>query len=250
MRVKNIVADIRNDLAIHALPHGKSATQQWYKEKIKCYGVATPTVRKIAAKHFRTLEQENQPLIFRVCEELLRSGFNEESIIALSFATRTQERHTLEDFEMFESWLKKYVDNWSKCDDLCLHIMNFYLSHHPGIMKQIKSWTRSNNQWVRRAAAVSFITSMKINGTTSYGVAKGHINDVFAVAMLLMDDKRDLVQKGFGWMLKAASVTEKKKVYNFLIKHEKNMSRIAFRYALEHMPPSWRKKAMKPSHMG
>ncbi len=60
-----------------------------------------------------------------------------------------------------------------------------------------------------------------------------------------MNDKNDLVQKGFGWMLKAASQANQTEVFNFVIKNKSIMPRTALRYAIEKMPVNLKTEAMK-----
>jgi 3-methyladenine DNA glycosylase AlkD len=60
-----------------------------------------------------------------------------------------------------------------------------------------------------------------------------------------MYDEDDLVQKGYGWMLKETSKAHQKQVFNFVVKHRKTMPRTALRYAIEKMPEKMRKEAMK-----
>ncbi len=68
------------------------------------------------------------------------------------------------------------------------------------------------------------------------------LKHVFDIAETLLTDKEDLVQKGYGWMLKAASVHNQKQVFEFLMKHKTIMPRIALRYALEKMPANLKKR--------
>ena len=53
---------------------------------------------------------------------------------------------------------------------------------------------------------------------------------------MLLYDKEDLVQKGYGWMLKATSIHNQKQVFDFVMKHKNTISRTALRYAIEKMP--------------
>lgn len=55
----------------------------------------------------------------------------------------------------------------------------------------------------------------------------------------------DLVQKGYGWMLKAASEAYQKELFDFVVSHRATMPRTALRYAIEKMPQELRKEAMK-----
>jgi len=53
-----------------------------------------------------------------------------------------------------------------------------------------------------------------------------------------------LVQKGYGWMLKAASIGNQKAVFDFVVKYKDKMPRTALRYAIEKMPAKLKKQAM------
>jgi len=58
-------------------------------------------------------------------------------------------------------------------------------------------------------------------------------------------DGDDLVQKGYGWMLKAASEAHQEEVYDYVMKNKAKMPRTALRYSIEKMPDALRKKAME-----
>ena len=89
---------------------------------------------------------------------------------------------------------------------------------------------------MRRAAAVTLIIPAR----------KGlFLNDIFEIAELLLADKDDLVQKGYGWMLKAASQAYQTEVLDFVIKYKTTMPRTALRYAIEKMPQEMKAQAMK-----
>lgn len=89
---------------------------------------------------------------------------------------------------------------------------------------------------MRRASAVTLIIPAR----------KGlFINDIFEIADILLADKDDLVQKGYGWMLKAASEAYMEKVFDFVIARKAIMPRTALRYAIEKMPAEMKAEAMK-----
>ena len=58
-------------------------------------------------------------------------------------------------------------------------------------------------------------------------------------------DRDDLVQKGYGWMLKEASRMHQKEVFDYVLRNNKIMPRTALRYAIEKMPEDLRLLAMK-----
>ncbi|MBU2633224.1 DNA alkylation repair protein [Patescibacteria group bacterium] len=65
------------------------------------------------------------------------------------------------------------------------------------------------------------------------------------LAEILLQDKEDLVQKGYGWTLKESSNVFTKEVYEFVLKNKKAMPRTALRYAIEKLPKKWKQEVMK-----
>jgi 3-methyladenine DNA glycosylase AlkD len=100
----------------------------------------------------------------------------------------------------------------------------------------LKDWAKSPNRWVRRASAVSLIIPAR----------KGmFLKDIFEIADILLLDKDDMVQKGYGWMLKATSETYQKEVFDYVMSKKEIMPRTALRYAIEKVPQELRVEAMK-----
>jgi 3-methyladenine DNA glycosylase AlkD len=69
-------------------------------------------------------------------------------------------------------------------------------------------------------------------------------DEIFRIANVMLHDPDDMVQKGYGWMLKAYSQYDPANVFSFIMEHKSDMPRTAFRYAIEKMPENLRKKAM------
>ncbi len=97
-------------------------------------------------------------------------------------------------------------------------------------------WARSENRWLRRAAAVSLILPAR----------RGRfLVEVFEIADRLLTDGDDMVQKGYGWMLKEASRLHQQDVFDYVVRNRRVMPRTALRYAIELMPKELRAGAMK-----
>lgn len=71
------------------------------------------------------------------------------------------------------------------------------------------------------------------------------LDDIFEIAGILLLDRDDMVQKGYGWILKAASQAHQEEVFNYVMQHKAVMPRTALRYAIEKMPPALRTMAME-----
>lgn len=89
---------------------------------------------------------------------------------------------------------------------------------------------------MKRAAAVTLIVPAR----------KGFfLKDIFGIADILLTDKDDMVRKGYGWMLKAASQAHKREVFDYAVPYKAAMQRTALRYAVEKMPAELRAEAMR-----
>ena len=240
MGIMNILKEVRRELKANIEEKYRCGNQRYFKEKISCYGVRTPIVRKIAKKYFRQIKHLDKKQIFALCGELFKNKYNEEATVAIQWVAGLSKQFEQNDFKVFENWLKKYIDNWGKDDDFCLHVIHPIMDKYPELIGKVKSWSHSKNMWLRRASAVSFITTIG-----DFYAVKHNLKDIFEVAEALLSDQEDLVQKGYGWMLKSASVHNQKQVFDFVMKHKAAMPRTALRYAIEKMPANLKKQAMK-----
>ncbi len=213
-----------------------ASSQHFFKESIKPYGVKVPLVNKIADKYFDEAYSGGRDILFSLCEELWRSGYLEETFIACSWSYGVCKEYIPSDFYIFEHWIKEYVDNWASCDTLCNHTVGEFVIMYPEYSEKLKEFAKSENRWLRRASAVTFIIPAR----------KGLFRkDIFEIADILLTDYDDLVQKGYGWMLKAASQSKCSDVFDYVMKNKDVMPRTALRYAIEKMPPEQRAEAMK-----
>jgi 3-methyladenine DNA glycosylase AlkD len=233
---KQILFSIRSELKKNADDKTRENGNHFFKEEIRLYGVKTAIVSKIAGEYFSEIKDSEKKEIFALCDELWSSGYMEESFIAGKWAYFLHRRYEPSDFSVYERWVEKYVSNWASCDTLCNHAIGEYVEKYPERVKDLKRWAKSENRWMRRAAAVTLILPAR----------RGKfLKDVFEIADILLLDKDDLVQKGYGWMLKEAGKTHQKEVFDYVVRNKKNMPRTALRYAVEKMPADLRKKAME-----
>ncbi len=235
--MEQILSEMRKELISNVDKKYKDGAERYFKEKIICYGVRTPIVRRLGKKYFNNFKHLPKKDIFLLCEELFKSGLCEESTIAAQWVFRLKSRFESEDFILFERWISLYLDNWAKIDDFCSHPMNHLITVFPKLIPKVKAWSKSGNMWMRRASAVSFIS-----GSSDF--YSKNLCHVFDVAGTLLKDKEDLVQKGYGWMLKVAANFFQKDVFDFVMKNKKLMPRTALRYAIEKMPANLKNRAM------
>lgn len=234
--MKNVILRIREELKANGDEKAKESGQRFFKEAVKMYGVKTALVTKIGKKYFSEIKNSSKAEIFNLCEQLWQSGYMDETFIACNWSYYIHKNYQKEDIEVFERWIKKYVNNWAACDTLCNHSVGTLLEMYPEKIVTLKEWTRSTNRWMKRAAAVSLIIPAK----------KGlFLSEILEISDALLTDTDDLVQKGYGWMLKAASQAQQKLIFNYVMRKKDKMPRTALRYAIEKMPHNLKMQAMK-----
>ena len=231
-----ILTRLRHDLKAAADPRIKAGAPRFFKEKIKCHGTPTAEGVRIGKAYFQELTGQSKPEVFALCEELFATGYNEEAWIAADWADRMQKDFRPGDFKLLERWLATYVDNWAKCDTLCNHAVGSFLEQYPQHLPRLQRWTKSPNRWLRRGAAVSLVLPAR----------RGQfLPEALAISDALLRDPDDLVQKGYGWLLKEASRQHQTEVFEYVLEHKAVMPRTALRYAIEKLPPELRKQAMQ-----
>jgi len=235
--MSKIVSSIKKELRAKGAAEIIASERRFFKEPIKSHGVRSAEVAAIGRKHFREVKNLGKKEIFALCEELLRSGYNDEAWIACEWSYNLRKDYVPADFKIFERWIEEYIDNWAKCDTFCNHTMGAFLVEFPACVKNLKTvWARSKNCWLRRASAVSLIIPAK----------RGQfLPDIFDIADILLEDEEDMVQKGYGWLLKVASAAHQKAVFDYVMQNKKRMPRTALRYAIEKMPVNLKKQVMK-----
>ena len=234
--MEDIIEKVRAALLQSVDEKTLATSQNFFKEKIRFYGVTVPTVNRIGAEFFKQMGARSKSEVFGLCELLWQSGYIEESFIACDWAYAVHDMYEPDDFQMFERWINVYVDNWASCDTLCNHSVGAFMEMYPEFLTRLKDFAKSDNRWARRAAAVSLIIPAR----------KGKfLDDIMEIADILLLDRDDLVQKGYGWMLKAASQAHQMEVFEYVIRNKAVMPRTSLRYAIEKMPEELKRKAME-----
>jgi len=231
-----VIARIRQELKASAEPATQQTFQRFFKEAVKCYGVKMRSVTKIARKYWKEIKSREKQEIFRLCEELFKSGYCEEAFVVSNWVPRLRDWYEPADLAVFRRWIDTYITNWAACDGFCNHSVGDFISKYPDTVDELRRWTQSENRWMRRAAAVSLIVPAK------HGK---FLNEAIGIAELLLNDTDDMVQKGYGWLLKEAGRHHQAEVFEYVLRNREIMPRTALRYAIELMPENLRAEAMK-----
>jgi len=234
--MNSYILGIREKLRDNADEKTRISSQRFFKEVLPFYGVKATLVHQITKESFKEIKHLSKDDIFALCEELWQSGIMEETIIACNLSYYKRKDYKPVDFELFTRWIGSYINNWASCDTFCNHTVGAFIEIYPDYLQELIKFTKSENRWMRRAAAVSLIVPAR----------KGlFLSTIFEIADCLLPDQDDMVQKGYGWMLKVASQPHQQEVFDYVMKNKAIMPRTALRYAIEKMPKEMKAKAMR-----
>jgi 3-methyladenine DNA glycosylase AlkD len=139
------------------------------------------------------------------------------------------------DLQTFKGWIERYINNWAKCDSFCNHTVGDFIEKFPDCLGEVKSWAKSPNRWMKRASAVSLIVPAK----------RGKfLQDAFEICDVLLLDEDEMVQKGYGWLLKEESRKHQQEIFDYVMRNRLVMPRTALRYAIELMPKELKRQTM------
>ena len=234
--MKTILQNIREELKKSSDEKVRAGDRRFFKESVLSYGVPSKKTKEINKKYWTLVKELDKSTQYQLFEEMLKSDYNEEAFIVADWLPRLKDTFERSDLLIFKNWIDKYLDNWAKIDSFCNHTIYELLIIFPDQLSEVISWKESKNRWMKRASTVSLILLAR----------KGiYLEEAFQLATFLMQDGDDMVQKGYGWLLKEESRTHQKEVLDFVIKNKKIMPRTALRYAIELMPAELRKRAME-----
>ncbi len=190
-------------------------------------GVPVPALRTLA-RGFRGVSTP-------VVAELLDDEIHEIRLLALLLAVGEFERATVGGRAQ---WVQCYrdavargrVDSWDLVDSSARQILGAWcLASGDG--GELVAYARRESLWDRRVGIV---------GTHAYLFA-GDASATLAVAPVVLDDRRDLIQKALGWMLREMGKRVSREVLTgYLDEHAPALGRTALSYAVEHLEPELR----------
>jgi 3-methyladenine DNA glycosylase AlkD len=206
-------------------------------ERVVFFGVTTPELRRLERELYQQVKEQwtfQDALAF--CELLIVDKRQEAKTAGWLLLARYHKAFERDLLMRFEAWLgNDHCNNWALTDELGMYVIALYLRRFPAALPQLKGWTRAENLWLRRAAAVSLVPLVR----------KGErLDDAYAIAERLFKYPEDLIHKATGWLLREAGKTDQARLKNFLLQHGARIPRTALRYAIERFPEAERKQLL------
>lgn len=191
-------------------------------------GVSVPDQRSLA-RQFRGIGRDE-------VARLLASDVHEHRLTALVLAVWEFAHATGVERD---AWAGMYleqvragrVNNWDLVDSSAEQIVGEWLVGHS--YSPLLELAADDDLWRRRVGII---------GTFAF-IRRGDAEPLLAVAPLVIEDRRDLIQKAYGWMLREAGKRCGTEVLlGYLDEHAAAMGRTALSYATEHLDAEVRAK--------
>ncbi|MFD9546627.1 DNA alkylation repair protein [Nocardia salmonicida] len=231
-QVRKALADLANPTDAHNLQRFFKTGPGEYGEGDIFLGIRVPVTRKVA-KQFATLPLSQ-------IDELLDSPLHEERLAALFIlnarfaeASKPRVRDDKARAEMVDLYLaavrRGRVNNWDLVDASAENIIGpWLLDKDRALLFELAD---QDSLWERRVALLSTFAFIKA----------GDPSTTLELAAILRSDRRDLIQKALGWMLREVGKrVDQAALTDFLDENAPELGRTALSYATEHLEPEQR----------
>jgi 3-methyladenine DNA glycosylase AlkD len=196
---------------------------------VRSFGVPSPNVRDLAAEMYLAIKKDwHYEQALQLCAILFPKPELESKAIAALILARYKKDFPRHLCAQVKQWLaNNYLDNWASVDTFCPEIMAALLSRYPELVKELKTWTKHPNRWVKRASIVSFLKLTK---------NEDFLDVIYEQAITLFPVADDLIHKANGWVLREAGKRDLARLERFLLTHGPAIPRTTLRYAIERFP--------------
>jgi len=229
-------ARARRELARMARPAGEFDARRYFRggADLRFYNVGTGAMRALAQSiHTAHRHEWSVDDAMAFADAAIVDPHLEVKAVAIELVARYRRDFTPRLLPAWKRWLSDgHAANWATTDALSTYVIGPLLVRHPELGARIRVWTRDSNMWVRRAAAVGLIPSVR------QGLAR---DLAYEVARRLHDDDEDLIQKAVGWLLREAGRDDPVRLERYLLANGPRIPRTTVRYAIERFPPARRR---------
>jgi 3-methyladenine DNA glycosylase AlkD len=185
-------------------------------------GLPVPVSRKIARAF--------SGLSFDDLDVLLDSEIHEHRFVALVILNGVAKTRPAEAASFYLAAVRRgRVNNWDLVDASAEFVLGEYLFDKPRDV--LFELAVGETLWERRVAIIA-----------TFGFIKhGDASTTLEIALALLPDRRDLIQKAVGWMLREVGKrVDRALLLGFLDANAARMGRTALSYATEHLTPEQR----------
>jgi 3-methyladenine DNA glycosylase AlkD len=223
--------DAKRALARLGRPAGDFDASRYFRgaDDLRFYNVGTDAMRALARSiHAANREWWSIDDATAFADTLFGDPHLEVKSVGIEVVARYHRDFTPAHLNVYQRWLSdNHSANWATTDAICGALIGPLLVHYARLAPRMRNWARDRNMWVRRAAAVGLIPSVR----------RGLAHELaYEIARTLHDDEEDLIQKAVGWMLREAGKIDPPRLERYLRANGAAIPRTTLRYAIERFP--------------
>lgn len=186
------------------------------------------SVIKLSNSIYKNMPKDDLEYI-EVCRAMMEEQTRNLFSIATTLLKKKKTVIDVKYINIYENILLEVIKGWGQVDQYCYRVLNPIMNSDYSLYPVLEKWSTSLNKDVRRASLVSMIISSG-RLTLDYDY-----NKMISLVEKLKEDEDIHVRKAVGWVLKCAYVKYPVKVEQYLRVNVRNLDRIIYRYALEHV---------------
>lgn len=229
--IAKAAVEARRELRRLAHPSGTFDASRYFRgaDDLGFYNVGTDAMRSLARSIHAAHQKEwsiDDAMVF--AERLIVDRHLEAKSIGIELVARYRRDFTPRLLPIWKQWLAwNHSANWATTDAICASLIGPLLVRYPPLGARMRLWAGNRNVWVRRAAAVSLIPSVRL------GLAR---DLSYEIARRLHGDEHDLIQKAVGWLLRENGKQDPARLERYLRANGPSIPRTTVRYAIERFP--------------
>ncbi len=229
----------RTRLRSMADPESAHGFRTYFKkdDDVALLGVKTTPVRTLARELYQRVAPTWQVAdAVAFADLMVRDRYLEAKGLGLTVLNRYRAVYPRSLLATARKWLADgHLCNWAAVDALAPLVLTPLVVRYPQLEPRLIRWGGARNQWLRRAAVVTFVPLAR------HGE---RLDQAYALVAGLLSDREDLMHKACGWLLREAGKTDMPRLERFLLRHGPALPRTTVRYAIERYPERRRKQLL------
>ena len=235
--IENKLQEIRNFCVKNANPEIVGKYARYFKEGYDGFGIDKKAFEGQRDSWIDKWKSEmTLDKYLDLGDNLMQTGRYEEKSFAIAFIQSERKNYTSATFDRIGNWFVYGINNWATTDVLCMLVLRNFLIDKVISLERLKEWTRSGNEWQRRAVPVTLIELIRRDLKPK---------TAFTMIEPVMPDDSEYVQKGIGTLLRGLWKKFPEEVESFLLKWKDRCGRWIIQYATEKMDKDYRKRFRK-----
>jgi 3-methyladenine DNA glycosylase AlkD len=231
--------ETRRALKRLARPAGDFDASRYFRGEhgLGFYNVGTKPMRALARSVYLAHRGRwgiGQAMAF--ADSVITDRYLEVKSVGIEVVARYRRDFSPELLARWKRWLAgNHSANWATTDAICGMLIGPLLVGHAEHARQMRSWAKDRNMWVRRASIVGLLPLVR---------ASRQIDLVYDIARRLHPDPNDLIHKAVGWALREAGKIDPERLERYLRANVGVIPRTTFRYAIERFSPARRRQLL------